>query len=455
VQHVRPQQPERSATSEQRDRALIALLCWYREHRAGGLPWRLVIGGDFVDFTGMSVTAVPGTVETEPTEEERSHGLGSAWDHTLAKIGLVFEHHRPVMQALADFLAAGNSLVIVRGNHDVEWHWRVVQRDFRRRLARLAPVTRAQIRFAPWFYYEEGIVYVEHGHQYDAACSYEHLLYPVSPSDPRRTARSLADVLLRYVARPTPGMHEGGHETATVLDYLRFGSRLGAGGLLALARRFAAANGVLLRTWREPLGGAASWVKRVNERRLRALGRAYRISAERLRGLARLQRAPSTQSLRAILQSVMLDQVLLVLGGVALAALALALLPWRLALPSAGAVVVLLEVARRASLRQRALDPSAILRESSARVAKLFPAAFIVMGHTHLPEMGPSAERTTYVNLGAWAPEQTFGDQSLPLQASQSHFVLVQNGTTISAELRTWDGEAPRLFDGTARSSTA
>jgi UDP-2,3-diacylglucosamine pyrophosphatase LpxH len=448
VQHVRPEQPQRSATSEQRDQALVALLRWYQQRRSGGLSWRLVIGGDFVDFTGMSVTAAPGTVETEPTDEERTHGLGSARDHTLAKVKLVFEHHRPVMQALADFLAAGNSLVIVRGNHDVEWHWRVVQREFRRRLARLAPIARAQLRFAPWFYYEEGLVYVEHGHQYDAACSYEHVLFPVSPSDPRRTARSLADVLLRYVARPTPGMHEAGHETATLLDYLRFGARLGVRGLLALARRFAAANGALLRIWRESFGGAGRWVKRVHEQRLRALGLAYRISAERLHGLELLQRPPSTLSLKAILQSVMLDQVLLVLGGLACAGLVLATLPWPFALPGAGAVLAALEALRRASKRQRALEPSAALRESSARVAKLFPAAFVVMGHTHVPEMRPSADHATYVNLGAWAPEQPFADQRPTVQASQSHFVLVADGTKVSAQLRTWEGEAPRLLEG-------
>ena len=357
------------------------------------------------------------------------------------------------MQALADFLAAGNSLVIVRGNHDVEWHWRAVQRDFRRRLARLAPLTRGQIRFAPWFYYEEGLVYVEHGHQYDAACSYEHLLYPVSPADPRRTAHSLSDVLLRYVARPTPGMNESGHETATLADYLRFGVQLGAGGLLALARRFAAANGVLLRTWRESFGGAARWVKRIHDQRLRALGLSYRISAERLHGLARLQRTPSTHSLKAILQSVMLDQVLLTLGALSLATVAVALLPWRLALPSAGSIIALLELVRRASRRQRALEPSAVLRESSARVAKLFPAAFVVMGHTHLPEMRPSAEHTTYVNLGAWAPEQAFGEQNAPLCPTRSHFVLVADGTTISAELRTWEGDGPRLLEGAPRSA--
>jgi hypothetical protein len=94
------------------------------------------------------------------------------------------------------------------------------------------------------------------------------------------------------------------------------------------------------------------------------------------------------------------------------------------------------------------LEPSAVLRESSARVARLFPAAFVVMGHTHLPEMRPSTDRATYVNLGAWAPEQAFVEQSAALQPTQSHFVLVADGTIVRAELRTWDGAGPRLLEG-------
>ena len=87
MQHVRPEQPERSRPSEQRDQALVALLRWYAARRSGGLPWRLVIGGDFVDFTGMSVTAAPGAVETEPTDEARqpTAGTGRYWDFSVER----------------------------------------------------------------------------------------------------------------------------------------------------------------------------------------------------------------------------------------------------------------------------------------------------------------------------------------------------------------------------------
>ena len=71
-----------------------------------------------------------------------------------------------------------------------------------------------------------------------------------------------------------------------------------------------------------------------------------------------------------------------------------------------------------------AIDASDSLRERAARVAALFPAAFVVMGHTHLPEVGESADGTaTYVNLGAWAEEET-PDSSPGSPASRTHLVV-------------------------------
>ena len=71
-----------------------------------------------------------------------------------------------------------------------------------------------------------------------------------------------------------------------------------------------------------------------------------------------------------------------------------------------------------------AIDASDSLRERAARVAALFPAAFVVMGHTHLPEVGESADgMATYVNLGAWAEEDT-PDDSAGSRASRTHLVV-------------------------------
>jgi UDP-2,3-diacylglucosamine pyrophosphatase LpxH len=442
VHHVRPDAPERSRSGERCEKELVALLDWYRQNPVGHRPWRLVIGGDFIDFAGMSVMSGTTEISTPPTEEELSHGLGGTPDHTILKLRLVVAHHRAVMESIARFLAAGNSLVIVCGNHDVDWHWRSVQREFRRALEGFAPLSRNAVTFAPWFYYDEGLIYLEHGHQYDSFCSYDHVLYPVSPDDPRRTARSLADVLLRYVVRPTRGMTEGGHDDASLLDYLRFTARLGARGAVKLAARFIRANRALYRLWRLQLHGASSRVKAIHRRRMRALSAAYRISLDKLERLASLQKAPATQSLVAILTSVMLDRVLLLaLAAVVTVVMAL-VAPWWAALPGGVLAVLVVGFAARRLFPERAVEPSAALRERSLLVAKLFPAAFVVMGHTHLPEMRPS-EKTTYVNLGAWAEEDSPDGTPQKLPATRTHLVLVNADGGMMGELRAWREGGP------------
>ena len=448
IQHCRPGAPLRSAASSRRDRDLAALLDWYRERPAGELPWKLVIAGDLVDFVGMSVSADAAEILTAPNEDEQSHGLGGAVDHTLAKLRRVAAHHGDVFAALARFVAAGNTLVVVRGNHDVDFHWQPVQAAFREILrAHGAPLEDA-VEFADWFYYEEGVVYVEHGHQYDDFCSYEHVLHPVAPSDPKRSARSLSDVLLRYVVRPTAGMRESGHDKANAFDYLRFGARLGARGILRLGSRFIGAIAALLGIWRDHVGDAAAWVRAEHERKMALLAEARKLSLVKLQALAALQRAPITTSVLRLLAGVMIDRVAVAIAGM-VALLWILVARWTPAL-GVGLGISLVVLVTLAVLWRRTrgdIDASALLRERAARVGSVFPAAFIVMGHTHLPELSATCAESAYVNLGAWAEEELDAGESTSLPATRTHLVVQIIDGRPTAVLMQWDAETgPRNY---------
>jgi UDP-2,3-diacylglucosamine pyrophosphatase LpxH len=448
VQHARPDAPRSPAASVRRDRDLAALLDWYRDHRVGGHPWRLIIGGDFIDFTGMSVMFERGDSQllTRLTREEASHGLGGASDHTLAKLRLVMNQHAPVMHALAAFLREGNRLVMVPGNHDADWHWEEVQAEFIAGLSRGGGVTPGQIEFSSWFYYEEGVIYLEHGHQYDAYCSHDHVLYPVSPKDPRRTTSSLSDVLVRYVVRPTRGMTESGHDQMHALDYIRFALSLGARGLFALAGRFLGALRAAFQLWREHSSEAIGRVREEHERRIRVLGEARRFQVERLSELVRLQLPPLTRSLAGIVSSLMLDRVLLGLGVLGVLASSLVWFEhWVGALLCGIGLVSSSALLRRTWLRRESVEPSSMLRERAGSVARLFPAAVVVMGHTHLPEVRATAARSIYVNLGGWA-EQEAPAGAPASRATRTHLVVTRAEQGPTAQLLAWEDGVPRPF---------
>jgi UDP-2,3-diacylglucosamine pyrophosphatase LpxH len=448
------------------DADLANLLTHYRLSPCTGKRWRLVIAGDFIDFVGMSI--LPREGFEEASDEERVHGLGNSADHAGLKLSAVVERHSVVFDALADFVAAGHGVTIIHGNHDVEFHWDAVKDQLRELLVDIASTrhgwTReataahfaSRVEFAPWFYYVGGVAYVEHGHQYDTLCSTEHIMAPLSPADPARIARSFSDVLLRWVVRPTRGIPEYGHERMGVLDYIWLGIGLGAGGVTRLLMRFIGAVVELFRLRRAHLSVAAHALRAEHERRMAALALRTRVGIERLRALAALQVPPVTLSVPKILASVLLDRIAVgALATVALLAFALVgrhhVWPW----PLVAAIGIGWLATHRHLTAQRKvwfgekLDNDAILIERAGHLARLFPAAFVVMGHTHTPAMVSVAQgAATYVNVGSWhEAEATSADT---FRAARTHLVIHPNDSGPRAEFLAWSAEGPRRFGGGA-----
>jgi len=157
--------------------------------RAEGHRLRLIIPGDFVDFLQVKTTP-PESVQVMEgefiTSREQRFGLGTGPAMTCWKLRKLMDGHWRFFQALASFLVAGHDLVILPGNHDIEWIMPEVQGCFRAELVKYAPPGAGtgigqQVRFLPWFYYEPDFLYIDHGHQYDALNSFDVFLHPYLP----------------------------------------------------------------------------------------------------------------------------------------------------------------------------------------------------------------------------------------------------------------------------------
>lgn len=449
------------------DADLANLLEHYRASPCSGKRWRLVIAGDFIDFVGMSILPRKGQLlDEEASAEEREHGLGNSAAHATLKLRAVAERHPIVFDALADFLAAGHGLTIIHGNHDVEFHWDAVKDDFRDLLVEIAARRHgwhrdatasefaSRVDFAPWFYYVGGVAYIEHGHQYDTLCSTDHVMAPLSPGDPRRISRSFSDVLLRWVVRPTRGVPEYGHDRMGVVDYVMLGASMGVGGIMRLLVNFISAVVELFRLRRAHLSEAAHALREEHERRMSALAVRTRVGIERLRALAALQVPPVTRSVSKIMASVLLDRIGLgLIATVLIAAMAIAGLhrawPWVI---MAGVVAAWLALHRHLAMRRKVwfgekLDNDAILVERAGHLARLFPAAFVVMGHTHTPAMVSVAEgAATYVNVGSW--HEAEATSAATFRAARTHLVIHPDDAGPQAEFLAWSATGPRRFVG-------
>lgn len=448
----------RTRRSESVDRDLVSLIAHYRAQKPPADRWRIVIAGDFIDFIGMTVSpSAPDAIETALTAEEEWHGVGNAVDHARLKLARVAQRHADVFGALAAFVAEGHALSLVHGNHDIEFHWDAVKDDFRAALlAHVSHVDRAsfveRIEFNPWFFYRDGVAYIEHGHQYDTFCATANIMSPLSPLDPRRVARGFCDILLRYVVRPTRGMKEHGHENVGLGYYIAFGAQLGLSGMVRLGVNFAKALAELFRLRRAHLSEAALALRAEHEERVAKLAAATRLGLERLRALLSLQARPITSTVAGILRGLLLDRLAVaVVAMLTLAVLAVLFVfgglrgatPW-----AAGGVVLAWTLLHVYFSRQRTIDPAEHLVDRAAHLAKLFPAAFVVMGHTHVPAAVP-AGTATYINVGSWAEEApepsdpaTEGHES-GYRAARTHLVIHVRNERPEASFCTWGDTGP------------
>ncbi|MBI2891351.1 MAG: hypothetical protein HYY13_11275, partial [Nitrospirae bacterium] len=107
-----------------------------------------------------------------------------------AKAAAITSGHPVFFQALAELLEAEHTVVILPGNHDHETQLAPVRQRLRGAVAtRLStaadrPEVLDRLIFRSWFYYAPGLLWVEHGHQYDAYNSFRSLLKPVLPPTP-------------------------------------------------------------------------------------------------------------------------------------------------------------------------------------------------------------------------------------------------------------------------------
>ena len=162
--------------------------------------WHLIINGDFFDFLQV-ITVDDAPPALPPGSEHHEFGLPCGERETVCKLGKIAKGHWLFFESLAGFVAAGNLLTIIKGNHDVEFHYAGVraaflaelQAAFRRRLERepawgrnrdIGNVDADTVRFSDWFYYEKELLWVEHGNRYEGFNSFKYWLSPLLPEIP-------------------------------------------------------------------------------------------------------------------------------------------------------------------------------------------------------------------------------------------------------------------------------
>jgi UDP-2,3-diacylglucosamine pyrophosphatase LpxH len=384
--------------------------------------WRLVILGDFVDFL---------QVETPPSE----HPISSS-PSTITKLDIIARGHPGVFEAFGRFIAAGNLVDIVIGNHDIEWVWPEAQAHFRALVARSAgaDVGRA-ITFHAWFLYLPGMAYLEHGHQYDSVNSFETLMRPFLPHLPDRIELPLGSFFVLYLFNYIEAIDPFADNVKPATRYLGWAMRnhpilalTSVGYYLQFFIRTLRKTSDL--SFEEQAARRATYRREVVEPYAAAQGLSAAVVVE----IDKLAAVPAVSSRWRQLKALFLPSVGPGLGTVA-AIIATYRILRRLDPPARSLFSLALGAAalfwREQRMRQSATRGGGYLLLAANRIHELLaredadvPA--YIFGHTHHAEQYPlvDADHTPrYFNTGTWTP---LVPQTFDLLGNRERFTFVQ-----------------------------
>lgn len=185
-------------------------------------PIELVLNGDIFDFD--SVMKLPLHTRFHISWLEKKRGLFPEEEKSRFKMQVILSDHKVWVNVLREFIQRGNSVVFVIGNHDIELHWPLVQKEIFHALE-LTPEEEERVRFCEWFYVSESDTAIEHGNQYDDYCVATNPIHPLIKKGRRIQVRlPFGNITSRYMVNGM-GLFNPHADTSFLMslgEYIRF-----------------------------------------------------------------------------------------------------------------------------------------------------------------------------------------------------------------------------------------
>lgn len=452
----------------------------------GGIQWTLILNGDLMDFLQVMDAPATGNWRSDP-----QYGLKAGRRESCWKLRRIADGHEAFFDALARF-AARFPVVIIAGNHDVELTYPEVQQTLREVVcSRLSPpqaeTAARHLQVKEWFHFD-GVVYVEHGHRFDSLNSF---VYPLDPRLPQIGGRSeedlddvelpLGSLFVRYLfnqvetaspfadnikpatrfirwfvfRHPWRALHFLFSDGREMMRRIRRNSRrLPAGAYRLREESHGRRRELLVEEVRGRLGMEPDAARRlVTDLENLTVPPLLRERRTRKWALARSLMGPyRTPLFAAVLLAVLGLGVLLAVAPLVLPEglrRFLAMLP---AWTAVGAEVVrwlfLLEAAGLsawyfAGLRRSRHGEREWFRRCARRIQGITGARFVVMGHTHDPDLWRLDAGAEYLNSGTWT--RVFGEDWELSQEKELNYVQIEpRGGQWKARLMKWEAQAGR-----------
>lgn len=419
------------------DQPVADLVSRFESGSADGDRNTLIFNGDVFDFD--LVTSVPVHPPWKVSWLERRCGLFSSPEKSVWKLQAILEDHPLFLDTLASFISGGGKVVYILGNHDREMHFgktqEVLHQAIMDRLERSGVTWDGRdLEFEPWFFHVPGVLFAEHGNQYDPFASFRDVLSPAITIDgEERLALPMGNLSNRYL------LSRIGRFNPFSGDYIRTGASYVGHWLryYALSKRSLIFNWLsgavlvlltLLSTRRREARSPES-----KKRHLADLSKRTELDVDKLQELLCLHCSPVNTGTFRIVRELWLDRVMLYcLVAATTVAVAVTSTPlWlKLAVPLVCFPVVytLYEILVRRG--GNVFDVRSLIPDRAKAIAKLLNVKLVTFGHDHEPKMTSLDNGGSFADSGTWAPITGENDRTLVQGYRNYLVVLASEGET-------------------------
>ena len=453
--------------------------------------FNLIINGDFFDFLQVIITDKNKPIKKNKhyelkindkvfklRESEKEFGLGTDEEKSALKMRVIAEGHRKFFKALYKFLINGNTLSIIKGNHDVELYWNGVKEEFKNQIV-MAGLNKKEknvknirnnkrkleeehikdikkrINFYPWIYYDSGI-YIEHGNQYEKINSFEYFLNPTLPKpNDNRIYLPLGSYFVRYFFNKIEVISPFVDNIKPVTNYISWVIKNKIFHFFKIIVKYTLLLFKVLKKDRDFNEEKMKEIKDIDDYRLNKISKEFNLEIIKLRKIYDMKETPIIKNkfelLKLMYRDLSLGFMFVVLSGI----LFYYLWSYFELLRPLFILFILIIFYYLPSIINSIMSPyksnKNYLRDKAKNIYKNLDDKVenIVFGHTHNPDIFKISDRCYYYNTGTWTP-LFIEEERVLKQNIQFPFLYISNGK--KPELLNWNNntgepEPLKLFE--------